>query len=274
MSAASIEAAGGRCAYHVDREAVGVCSRCGSYHCADCANELAGKRLCSGCLAIPGIDYLAEARAKAWGKRDGWVWYLGGLIGFLSLLSAVLALVNAKVAQALCAAAVAGLLISYFLMLPFSRMALFAAIPLSIVQNVLGSPAQDPNQVARAAGAATGSGLIFALFALAAYNSTRNRLAFKIEVSDRELAKYYDKYVSNPAALRALAYGILSLPLPLLVPVAVAFGVRALRRFKPDAWPPVRHRGSAIAGLVFAGLSLVLWSLVLAAGLLRKSPAP
>ena len=56
----------GRCANHVERVAVGTCDRCGSYYCVSCYKQLAGKRICSACLAFPGIDYLADARNKAW----------------------------------------------------------------------------------------------------------------------------------------------------------------------------------------------------------------
>ena len=259
----------GRCAYHVDRVARGICPRCGSYYCASCFKDLGGKELCTGCLAIPGIDYLAEIRAKAWGKRDGWIWYLGGF-GSLAWLGVAIGLLGlGSPFQALSAASAAAILVAYFFMQPWARKAIFATVPLGVISVALGAHAQDANGTAYATGAAIGRSLILVLFLIAADRSTRNKLAFKLEVSELELSRYYDTYVSNPQAKRALAYGALSVFIPLLIPVAVLFGVRGLRRANSDAWPPAGHGRTAIIGLACSGLSAVLWLGTLGLTLMR-----
>jgi hypothetical protein len=258
--------AAGQCPRHPDTPALGICNRCGSYYCAGCVKTIGGKPLCADCLAIPGIDYLAEARAKAWGKRDGWIWYLGlvGTIGSLTNLSD--AIDHQRWSHAiggLCSAVLFG---SYFFKQPWSRKGLFVLIPFMLL-NAVWTPIPDdldPRLVRRdvlvlIVGTSV---LIYALFVSAAYRSTRNRLAFKIEVTDRELERYYDRYVSNPSAGRALVYGALSIPMPLLAPVALVLGVLAWRRAAPRAWPPARGRDLAIVGMVCAGLSVLVWTSV------------
>ena len=265
MTAAAIEAGQGRCAYHVDRIAVGTCVRCGSFYCASCYKDLAGKRICSGCLAIPGIDYLADVRNKAWGKRDGWIWYLGVLFSISYAAIAVQAIAQGNLGQAIAAVAVTAVMVCYFLMLPWSRQLIFAVVPFAAFTAVLQHPqnlAGDARPSAYYLGTIIGRTGILLLFLLLAYRSTRNKLAFKLEVSDAELAKYYDTYVANPAARRACVYGAASIVVPLLIPFALAFGVRGLRRGDPNAWPPTGQRGAALWGLVFTGLSVVIWSVV------------
>src|SRR5262245_15352129 len=82
----------GRCAHHVDRAAAGICERCGSFYCSNCFERLAGRAICSACLATPGVDYRAVIRAETWGRRDGWVWCLG-LYTLLASLFIALAMV-------------------------------------------------------------------------------------------------------------------------------------------------------------------------------------
>jgi hypothetical protein len=45
------------------------------------------------------------------------------------------------------------------------------------------------------------------------------------------------------------------------------FGVRGLQRYAPNAWPPVRRRGAAIAGLVLAVMATALWTTILVGAL-------
>jgi hypothetical protein len=253
----------GRCANHVESVAVGTCERCGSYYCASCYKQLGAKRICSACLAIPGIDYLADARNKAWGKRDGWVWYLGGLGTLSAVIVVVVAISGADYVQAGVTAAIGAVLGCYFAMQPWARKAIFAIVPLGAFSALLGLPAlATANQEAYYVGAAVGRGGMLLAFLIAAYNSTRNKLAFEIDVSDEELAKYYDKYLANPAAQRALAYGVLSLLIPLFIPVALVAAVRSLRKIDAKAWPPVTGRSTTIVGLVAAGASVLIWTAV------------
>jgi hypothetical protein len=246
--------------------AVGTCERCGSYYCASCYRDLGGKRLCSSCLAIPGVDYIAELRQRCWGKRDFWVWYLGalGTLSYAAIAIATLLAGNPLLASA--TACVAVISACYFLLQPWTRNAMFVVLALPVLGSFV-DPTPLAGDIAYQAGYNTGAVLgraaFLLLFLVAAYRSPRNKLAFKLDVPDAELAKYYDTYLANPAARRALAYGVASLIVPLLIPVALVFGVRAFRRADPNAWPPTGKRRPAITGLVCAGLSVVLWSFVI-----------
>ena len=107
------------------------------------------------------------------------------------------------------------------------------------------------------------------LLCLAAWFSARNKLAFKIEVSDLEIQRLYDQYVSNPSAMRALAYGVLSLIVPLIAPLSLGFGIYAMSKEQRSAWPPVGGRRAALIGIVVSGFSLVVWIGIAVAVLVR-----
>jgi hypothetical protein len=229
--------------------------------------QLAGKRLCSACLAIPGIDFIADTRAKAWGKRDGWVWYFGLFGGFGTLAGAAGAVATGQW-LALIVSAVAGVVfIAYFALQPWSRKALFGLIPLYLANSLADldqQAAQNAELKPVLIGSVVGGMLVFTLFVIAAYRSPRNRLAFRLEVSDAEVARYYDSYLSNPSAKRALVYGLASLVIFPLIPVALVFGVLGWRRADPKAWPPRSGRGAVIAGLACAAVGALGWAAVIA----------
>jgi hypothetical protein len=100
--------------------------------------------------------------------------------------------------------------------------------------------------------------LFSALVLLAIYRSPRNKLAFRIEASDRELQNLHDRY-ANATASRAFAYGLLSLLVPLLAPFSLAMGLKALAKADQEAWPPVGGRARAKWGLGFSIVSLLVW---------------
>lgn len=248
---AGAHATQGRCAQHPERTAAGICDRCGSYYCPECVKTLAGKRLCSSCLAIPGVDYLAETRAKFWGKRDGWVWYFGLLGTSGMLVATVEALLRQATLNALIGAVAVAVNASYFMLKPWSRKALFALFPLYAINTWSNIQAQGGSVTEElAAVAASGGAMLFVLFVGAAYADPRNRLAFKLDVPDEALARYYVARLSNPSARRALAYGLMSIPIFLCAPFALVFGVLAWRRADSKAWPPRGGRGMAVAGML------------------------
>jgi hypothetical protein len=204
-------------------------------------------------------SHLVEARARTWGKRDAWVWLLAGPGVVVSLLNAIDAIERGGTLAGLGYAIIVGVLASYLLLLPFSRKALLMVGPLWSAVGVIASRDQPPSPVQTVlAWLAIAGGLAWTACAVVAYRSTRNKLAFKLEVSDRELAEYYDRYVRD-AGLQTLGYGIASVLIPALVPVALIFGFRALRRVEPSVLPSVRRRRCAIAGLICVALSVMMW---------------
>lgn len=266
-------AAVGVCARHPERSAVGTCTRCGSYFCDDCHKTIAGRRLCAACLRIPGIDYLRETRDRYWGKRDGWVWYLG-VVGTLSGASAALQSLATqdwpRVALGIAHLSVA---IPYLMLRPWARRWLFAWVPLTGVGTLL--TLDDPKLLPTPGappwmlwGLGAGSTLMIALFAFAAYTDSRNKLAFRIELDDVALQKLYGAR-ANASASRAFFYGLLSFFVPLLGIVSLVFGLRARRAANGDAWPPVGGQTKAAWGIGFSVTSLLLWAGVFALAIFR-----
>jgi hypothetical protein len=248
------------CARHVDKQAIGTCARCGTYYCGDCYKDLAGRRLCASCLEIPGMDYLKDTRDAAWGKRDGWVWYFGGLMGLSTLWSMGMGVARGDVGMIVNAVAWLAVLVPYFMLMPWSRKAMFLLLPISLLQTP-----ELPKESAAAAmspmylrGIQLGSLLFAALFMAAAYFDARNKLAFRIEIPESELQKMYDRR-SNSTARRSLIYGLLSIFVPLLGLLTLALGISAYRRADPNAWPPVGGKRTAIFGIVISSLSSLLW---------------
>jgi hypothetical protein len=197
------------------------------------------------------MDYIEETRRKFWGKRDGFVWYFGLFGSFISFFGAAGAIAAGELVTVAAHGLMLGLFASYFMLQPWTRKALLALVPLAIL-GAIGQPRAELT-------AASGGGLLWTLFFVAALISPRNKLAFKIDVSDAEIQKLYDRYVSNPNASRALVYGLLSLGLPVLAPVALVLSIQSLRRVAPKAWPPIGGRRPALIGLVLAVLALLIW---------------
>ncbi len=72
--------AAARCAAHPDAPALGVCTRCGTFACADCrATELGGLR----CVTCGPADASLERRAAAW-VVDTAAWVVAVLVAWQS----------------------------------------------------------------------------------------------------------------------------------------------------------------------------------------------
>ncbi|HEX2675523.1 MAG TPA: hypothetical protein VHM19_02755 [Polyangiales bacterium] len=256
------------CARHPDRRALGTCSRCGTYYCEQCHKRLSGRVLCGNCLEIPGIDYIRATRDRFWGKRDGWVWYFGIFSGLGGVIIGTVAAVQTHdwVTAATSFAALA-LVVPYFLLVPWARKTLFLLLVLYALR-AAAAPSTASLPVGFRLGSAAVGILIAALFMLGAYTSTRNKLAFRIEVSDADLERLCMQR-SNGMATRSLVYGFLSMFIPLTGLIVLPMAVSAYRRAKPDAWPPVGGKVHAIAGLIMSSLGVLLWS-VAAYNLIHK----
>jgi hypothetical protein len=255
-----------RCAAHPERTAVALCDRCGDYHCDECHKRVAGKPLCARCRALPGIDYLEDTRQLYWGKRDGFIWYLGLLGVFVTLVGLPNVVRTGDI----------GHLIGSAVWLAFSgaylaqyRPARRALIPLTLLDFFVDTiraafgvkivPSDKPMSQSSALGLAFGGALVGLLIAIAAYRSPRNKLAFKIPVDDSELQRVYDRYRSNPLAVRAAVYSVVVFLIPFGSLFTLLISIRALQRADPKAWPPRSGRLPAQIGLAVSSLGLLCW---------------
>jgi len=262
---------GARCAAHPERAALAVCARCGDYHCADCQKTVGERSLCASCRALPGVDYLEDTRRRYWGKRDGFVWYFGA-IGSLGMLVALPRhLANRDYFSIATSLVWLVLSIGYLTLAPWSRRALlFGTLALGlwgVVQAALGLGTKLTEEQLRMFGGRPGAlafsavaGLVAALIALAAYQSPRNKLAFKLPVSDADLAKVYDVHVSNALARRAFWYGLVFTMIPFASAITLVMGLVAFRRGTKGAWPPRGGRKPAMTAIVISSLALSGWA--------------
>jgi hypothetical protein len=243
---------GARCFVHPEELALGACTRCGTFFCAQDHRTVGGKDYCAACATRPEVDYLEAFRLKYWGKRDAWAWFvgLGAIINLIvglqllasgsqNLLFAIIALGSAAVAACFWAG------------LPFARLALCFVPIISMLVGIVVQGAQG-----------FVSGVIPLMITLAIYNDTRNKLFFREEVSPEALRKVWDLYSNNPIARSGFALSVFGLLIPIFAPVALVCSIIGLRRVDPAAHPPIGRKGQAIAGIVLGSIGIV-WGLTL-----------
>jgi hypothetical protein len=279
--------ANARCAVHPEVAASGVCTRCGDYHCAACQKVISGRSLCASCRALPGVDYLEDTRVRFWGRRDGYVWYIGvfgGVLGgFGQLLTQMRSPVGLQPMQLTVTIIWIACALAYLGLWRPARVALIAVSAFTALNNVIralpgGAALRALTPAQRAAMDSLGytnnmlmlamfGGLFSILISLAAYHSPRNKLAFEIEIDERALQRVYDTFISNTLAMRAAWYSVFLGFVPFAGLVTLGMGVVALRRADASAWPPRGGRTPALIAIVVS----LLWSLswIAIANLLR-----
>jgi hypothetical protein len=239
------------------------CPRCGVFLTPATVERVLGVDYCSACAARPEVNYPRAYREARWGKRDGWAWFFG-VTGVLSVLGGAFALLSSPAFGGLLVLnGVGGVL--FWTGHPVGRPALIAGTALGAAGTMLlGSV---PNVL----------GIAFVVLALF---SARNRLFYKLEVSEAALAEAWRQEHDNQAARWAVATGALLLVATLtwlssrlsvwvtfgLSGLPIALGAIGLAKVNPTATPPIGRRGQAIAGLVLGGLVAVASALVLASG--------
>ncbi|MFY2560322.1 DUF4190 domain-containing protein [Corallococcus terminator] len=240
-----------RCAVHPEVDAGATCQRCGGFVCEACTTWVMGVLYCAACSLRPEVNYLETFRLKFWGRRDPNTWMVGG--GTLVLLAGVLtAFVQGawRLALVLLGAAVVGG--AFYLGQRWARTALVFT---PVVTGLMGAALFGPVMLV--------GGFLLFVTALQILLDPRNRLFFRMEVSEKELRRMWDLRVNNPLARFALSMGISSFFLPFLGPLAVVLGVIALRKVDSRARPPIGRGGHALASILLGVGSVALWLLVL-----------
>jgi hypothetical protein len=256
-----------RCAVHPELPAVAVCERCGDYHCTACRKQVAGRALCASCRSLPGVDYLEDTRRRFWGKRDGFTYYFG-LVGPVSILASLPTVLRAGDAGHILSSAIwMGLSLAYLAQYRPMRLGLllFSCLDMLVdaARVALGMPVvpTGKSQLHAPTLPLVLIGITFSvLVAIAAYQSPRNKLAFKIAVDDSDLQRVYDRYLSNPLAVRAAVYGSLCVFIPFANVITLVMGIRALRRADAEAWPPRSGRLPARIGVALSSVGLLGWA--------------
>jgi hypothetical protein len=243
-----------RCFVHPEEPALGTCTRCGTFFCAQDRRTVGEKDYCASCATRPEVDYLEAFRLKHWGKRDAWAWFIG--FGAILNLLAGLALLASGAENLLFAfislgSAVIGA--CFWAGLPFARLAL-CFVP--IISMVVGMVTQGARGVV--------SSVLPIIITLIIYNDTRNKLFFREEVPPEALQRAWDLYSNNRVARAGFLLSIFGILLPILAPVALVCSVIGLRRVDPAAHPPIGRKRQAIAGIVLGSIGIA-WGLTLMA---------
>jgi hypothetical protein len=254
------------CVVHEDREATLTCERCGNFICDGCVKMILARKVCLGCTNVNGVDYLESYRLSVWGKRDEYVWFIGGLgsfgtilllgVLFISVSSGPGGLTTPFLLTAIPMAISLGISVAYLCLQRWARIGLFLGPVLNIWIPFFAAGSSDPEVL----GAVIVMFLFPFLFYLAALTSARNKLAFKIEVSEAKLEQLYKTYGDNQIARYSLPIGVFGLFLCVPLVMSLLFSVVGLKRVDPKAWPPVGGRGIGIAGLVVSILGILFWS--------------
>lgn len=253
-----------QCAKHPGVAAVGSCSRCGTFVCADDARRLMQGTFCADCAARPEVAFLDTYRSTHWGKRDSWAWLFGvtGLIsaaatvGLLGLVDFAELSVAGPLGWALFTALYAVTAVAFWARVRLARVALAALVGLLgvVLLRALGPPALV-------------SLLLPVWLTVSALTNVRTKLFFRIEVPPAQLERAWRRGYDTPVARQALSYGIGGLFLPVFAPLAVVLGVVGLLRVDPRATPPVGGRAASLAGVVLGVLVMGAWVAVVANGL-------
>jgi len=247
------------CPRHPELPAIGACTRCGGFICAQDVVQLDKKPYCQACAALPGVDYLEQFRLKYWGKRDGWAWLflfnavLLPIVAVGALVPSLGPMSRGEVVGTVTSLALAVASGAYFAGYRPMRFLVLVLPLLTMLGAVL---ANDSIRLAEAGIVS----LLPMLIGLAIFFDTRNRLFFKVQVSRDRLQRLWDIYENNPIARAAFVGGMISMVMFPLAPLTLALAIIGLTRVNPTSHPPVGRKGQAVAGIVFSVIGLVVFA--------------
>jgi len=218
---------------------------------------LAGKPYCAACRERGDVDYTEQLRQKYWGKRDGYVW----LIGIFGTIAAIVRIAfegraffwtQRETLLPLLISLFAGVVyVAYLLLRPWARLGLFGLLAGNLIAiSILSEQGQFSQQVATL--------LLPFLVYTSAFNSTQNKLAFKLPVSREALEKMYRVYFDNRIARTGFLLSLISLFVPGLFILSFVLCMLGLRRVDPKSVPPIGRKKTAIAGIVLSVLGFLM----------------
>lgn len=250
------------------------CERCGAFLCDGCVKLLFDRKVCASCDWTYGRQGILEMRDRFWGRPGEWVCGCGGVGVLLSLLLLVFSI--QRIAESSLSAsdfigiffslavAFSGLWISfsYFFLRSWARKAVFLW-PLFAV--ALLQAAEMPLFTTSSEGVTV---LIVYFFIpmivlFQSHHSPRTKLAFKIELSEKELEDYYSKTVLHPLSYHSFSLSFMGFFLPPLLLLSLLGSVIGILKYDPKAWPPIRGLPHALAGLFVSLFSLYFWAVVI-----------
>ncbi|WP_342377640.1 hypothetical protein NVS55_00020 [Myxococcus stipitatus] len=239
-----------RCAVHPNVEADATCRRCGAFVCGVCSTWVMSVLYCADCAARPEVNYLDVFRQGLWGKRDATAWWVGIFsLGFVAGGAWLASVGEWLLAMLLWASAGVGG--CFFLGQRWARTGLAVA---PVVVGIVAFWKMGPVALVCA--------LLLFISTLKIFLDARNRLFFRVEVSEQDLLRLWDLHVNNPLARTALSLGVASFIIPVFAPFAVLVGALALRKVDPHARPPIGRKEHAMAGIGLGLGAVVVWVLL------------
>lgn len=248
------------------------CERCGIFLTPEATAHLFGKTYCTACAARSDVNYLKAYRDAHWGKRDSWAWLYGvvALFEMLTALSVFVLPTESKWGQSAGGASGAAVLVLasvihalFWLGVKAARPVLLGLAIVVFIDNAI--QGGQPN-------------ILEIIFAAAVLFSTRNKLFFRIEPTEKQLLKAWRAVHDNRIALWSRGLALIALMSMLswvglahlaavtlvLSMGSVMTGVVGLKRVNPAATPPVGQRGAALFGIIGGGFSFIATVLFIA----------
>lgn len=254
-------------------QAVNACDRCGNF--AKSPKILMGRLACEDCLAIPGVDFLQAFKDEVWGRRDEFISLVAlhlvvlllAILGLCVLMSRGASAVNlASLAIIIVSAANAAAYVLRFTQARLNLVIFSILLPaIHIGTTIVFEGGIKPSRL----GETIAQMFLGFAISLVAFRSTRNKLAFKMEVSDFDLERCYTRYRDNPLARYGSSLGVLGMLIPVFAPIGFILSIKGLRAVNAEAWPPVGNKQAAVLGLVTSSIGLLWGSFLLLALLLR-----
>jgi ribosomal protein L12E/L44/L45/RPP1/RPP2 len=229
------------------------CARCGTY-VGESSQLILEKRYCANCAERRDVNFAKYYRDEYWGKRDSWAWFFG-VTGALTVGAGALTLLNTGSLLGLVVLLSGFPGILFWSGWPPARLLLVVSTIFFMIAGFI---------------AGGRSGLLSVIFALWAIFSPRNKLFFRIEPTEAELAAGFHAANSNHAALWSRGLALVSVLTVVLWIVirefawltgflaggALVLGVIGLSNVKPKSVPPIDGKTAAVVGTVLGILTI------------------